>query len=147
MTVAIYIRVSTTRQAEEGFSLAAQQKVLVDYCKQHKYIIHQIYADEGISGKDVQHRDAFKTMLQDAKERKFQAVLVWKLTRFTRSVRDLINTCDELELYNVALMSSSESFDTSTPSGRLMRNLLGVIAQWEREIIAENVVLANSEWE
>mgnify|MGYP000864994629 FL=1 len=45
MTVAIYIRVSTTRQAEEGFSLAAQQKVLVDYCKQHKYIIHQIYAD------------------------------------------------------------------------------------------------------
>jgi len=50
-------------------------------------------------------------------------------------------------LYNVALMSSSESFDTSTPSGRLMRNLLGVIAQWEREIIAENVVLANSEWE
>lgn len=145
MTVAIYIRVSTTRQAEEGFSLAAQQKVLEDYCKQHKYIIHQIYADEGISGKDVQHRDAFKTMLQDAKERKFQAVLVWKLTRFTRSVRDLINTCDELELYNVALMSYSESFDTSTPSGRLMRNLLGVIAQWEREIIAENVVLANSE--
>lgn len=86
MRVAIYIRVSTTRQAEEGFSLAAQQKVLEDYCKQHKYIIHKIYADKGISGKDVQHRDAFRAMLQDAKERKFQAVLVWKLTRFTRSV-------------------------------------------------------------
>lgn len=145
MRIAIYIRVSTTRQAEEGFSLAAQQKTLEEYCKSHNHSIVNIYADEGISAKDIQHREMFKLMLEDAKSKKFDAILVWKLTRFTRSVKDLINVCDELEAYNVALISYSESFDTSTPNGRLMRNLLGVIAQWEREIISENVRFANRE--
>lgn len=112
MRIAIYIRVSTTRQAEEGFSLAAQQKTLEDYCKTHNHSVVNVYADEGISAKDIQHREMFKQML---------------------------------EAYNVALISYSESFDTSTPNGRLMRNLLGVIAQWEREIISENVRFANRE--
>ena len=145
MKVAIYIRVSTTRQAEEGYSLDAQQKTLLSYCKDHQYSVYKVYADEGISGKDITHRPAFKQMITDAQKHLFDAVTVWKLTRFSRSVKDLINTCDILDRHNVALISCSESFDTNTPSGRMMRNLLGVIAQWEREIISENVKLANQE--
>lgn len=145
MRVAIYIRVSTTKQAVEGYSLDAQKKTLCDYCKSHKCQIYKIYADEGISGKDIAHRVAFKQLLSDSEQNLFDAVLVWKLTRFTRSLKDLITVCDKLEKYDVSLVSYSESFDTSTPSGRMMRNLLGVIAQWEREIISENVKLAITE--
>lgn len=145
MIVAVYIRVSTTRQAVEGYSLDAQQKTLLGYCKDHHYSVYKVYADEGISGKDITHRPAFKKMIADAQNHLFDTVLVWKLTRFSRSIKDLINTCDILDKYNISLVSYSEAFDTNTPSGRMMRNLLGVIAQWEREIISENVKLANQE--
>lgn len=145
MTVAIYIRVSTQRQAAEGYSLDAQKKTLEDFCNQHKYNVYKVYTDEGASGKDIQHREAFSQMLADAAEKNFNAVIVWKLTRFTRSIKDLINVCDILERYDVALISCSEAFDTGTPSGRMVRNLLGVIAQWEREVISENIRLANRE--
>lgn len=145
MEVAIYIRVSTQRQAVEGYSLDAQRKTLTEYCYLHKHSIYKIYADEGISGKDVAHREEFKKMLSDAENKKFDLVLVWKLTRFTRSLKDLISTCEKLDKLGIGLVSYSESFDTSTPSGRMMRNLLGVIAQWEREIISENVQAANLE--
>ena len=127
MRVVVYIRVSTARQAKEGFSLDAQKKTLCDYCKLHKYEVYKVYADEGISGKDISHRTAFRQLLSDSKQNLFDVVLVWKLTRFTRSLKDLITTCEFLEDNNISLMSYSESFDTSTPSGRMMRNLLGLL--------------------
>lgn len=145
MRVAIYIRVSTERQANEGFSLDAQRKTLSEYCQQHSYTIYNVYADEGISGKDITHRPAFRALLEDAHQDKFDTVLVWKLTRFTRSLKDLVTACDELEKYNVQLMSYTENIDTSSASGRLIRNMLGVIAQWEREIISENIKVAVAE--
>lgn len=145
MRVAIYIRVSTERQAMEGFSLDAQRKTLLDYCNLHNYTVYRVYADEGISGKDIVHRHAFKTLLEDAKQDLFDTVLVWKMTRFTRSLKDLISACDYLEKYGVTLISYSENIDTTTWTGRLMRNMLGVIAQWEREIIADNIRIAMAE--
>lgn len=145
MRVAIYVRVSTTKQAEEGYSLDAQRKVLSDYCINRKYNIYKVYADEGISGKDMVHRLGLQALLDDAKQNLFDIVLVWKLTRFTRSLKDLITACEYLEKHNISLLSYSESFDTSTSYGRMTRNLLGVIAQWEREIISENIKIAIEE--
>lgn len=141
LRAAIYIRVSTTGQAEEGYSLETQEHLLRDYCKARKILVTEIYADEGISAKDVKHRPEMQRLLHDATQNKFDLVVVWKLTRFTRSLNDLVNTCDLFAKYGVDLISYSESFDCSTPSGKMVRNILGTIAQFEREVIGENVMV------
>lgn len=141
LRVAIYTRVSTAEQAREGYSLDAQEKVLTDFCKLKKYEIVGIYSDEGISGKDIEHRPEMIRLLADAKEKKFDIILVWKLTRFSRRLADLTKTCDDLEKWDVYLVSYSEAFDSKTPAGRMVRSMLGTVAQFEREVIAENVKL------
>ena len=80
-------------------------------------------------------------LLQDAKEKKFDIILVWKLTRFSRSLSNLTAVCEELDKYNVSLVSYSEAFDCTTPAGRMIRNMLGTVAQFEREVISENVAM------
>lgn len=139
--VAIYTRVSTQEQATEGYSLEAQEKVLREYCALKKYQIVDVYSDEGISGKDIDHRPEMKRLLSDAEAQKFNIILVWKLTRFSRRLSDLTRACEDLEKWNVFLVSYSESFDCSTPAGKMIRNMLGTVAQFEREVIAENVKL------
>lgn len=139
--VAIYTRVSTTEQAREGYSLEAQEKVLKEYCALKNYQIVGIYSDEGISGKDIEHRPEMQRLLSDAKIGRFNIILVWKLTRFTRKLSDLTKVCEDLEKWNVFLVSYSESFDCSTPAGKMIRNMLGTVAQFEREVISENVKL------
>ncbi|MEE0858577.1 MAG: recombinase family protein [Acutalibacteraceae bacterium] len=122
-----------------------KKNILSEYCRINKHSIVCAYADEGTSGKDILHRTAFKQLLNDAQARKFDCVLVWKITRLTRSLKDLVFICETLEKFNVSLISYSEAFDANTSSGRMIRNLLGVIAQWEREIISENIKIANIE--
>lgn len=139
---AIYIRVSTREQAKEGYSLDAQQRLLVDFCKAKKYNIYKIYADEGISAKNLKNRPGMMQLLADAKEKKFNIILVWKLTRFARNLSNLTTSCEELDRYGVDLVSYSESFDSSTPAGRMVRNMLGTVAEFEREVDSENTYLA-----
>ncbi len=139
--VAIYIRVSTPEQAKEGYSLPAQEKVLVNFCKQKNYKIYKVYKEMGISAKDISHRPVFNEMLRDALTGKFSAIVVWKLSRFSRNLPDLTAVCEDLFKRNIYLISYSEKFDCTTPTGRLMLNILGTTAQFEREIIGENVAL------
>lgn len=145
MTAAIYIRVSTLDQAREGYSLAAQQRVLTEYCNRMDCNIYQVYADEGISGKDIKHRPAFQQLIKDAQEKRFDTICVWALSRFTRSVADLYHVNEILNQKEVRLISITEGFDTSTPTGRAMMGVIGVFAQMERELTAERVQLAMSE--
>ena len=142
---AIYIRVSSEEQAVEGYSLAAQERVLREYCKQNKYVVYDTYADEGISAKDIKHRPQMIKMLNDSKKDLFDIILVWKLTRFSRNWGELGTICENLIKNDVYLVSASESFDLTTPSGRAMLGMLGVMAQFEREVIAENVCLGLAE--
>ena len=143
--MAIYIRVSTLDQAREGYSLAAQEKTLRDYCKAYHYEIYDLYADEGYSGKDIKHRDGMLRLLADAQERKFDIILVWKLTRFSRRLSDLTKICEDLEANDIYLVSYTEAFDSKTPAGRMLRGVLGTVAQFEREVISENVSLGMAE--
>lgn len=143
--VAIYTRVSTKEQAEEGYSLDAQERLLIDFCAAKRYDIYKIYSDEGISAKDIAHRPQMLQLLADAKEHKFNLILVWKLTRFSRNMADLMNACELLDSLNISLVSYSESFDSSTPAGRMVRSMLGAVAQFEREIIGENVAFGLAE--
>ncbi|OPX46432.1 DNA-invertase hin [Ruminiclostridium hungatei] len=145
MRAAIYTRVSTEEQAREGYSLAAQEKVLRDYCELKNIEVIEVYSDEGISAGTMIKRPDMLRMLSDAREYKFDFILVWKLTRFSRNLKDLLNTCDELERHGVYLQSFSENFDGKTPAGRLMRGVLGLMGQFEREVLSENVILGLTE--
>ena len=139
--VAIYKRVSTREQALEGYSLDAQERVLREYCKARKWHVYDVYADEGISGGTTEKRPSFLKMISDAKEKQFEIILVWKLTRFSRNLADLANVCEGLDKYGISLVSYSEAFDCSTPAGRMVRNMLGTVSQFEREVMAENIAL------
>lgn len=143
--VAIYIRVSTLDQARDGYSLEAQERVLRKWCADNKYEIYDLYADRGISGKDMEHRPDMQRLMRDAREDRFDMVVFWALSRFTRSVPDLYNTMEVFTKHNIDMVSYTESFDTSTPMGRAMVGIVGIFAQLEREITGERIMLALSE--
>ena len=136
--VAIYIRVSTIRQAEEGFSLDAQTSKLISFSQQNDYEIYKIYSDAGKSGKDT-NRPGFQEMMNDMKKGLFNKVLVVKLDRISRSVIDLELMIKEMQSYNVSFESASEKIDTGSAMGMLFIRLLGIFAQFERERITERV--------
>lgn len=141
---ALYTRVSTLDQAREGYSLSAQRAALEEWAVAHGYI-PALYADEGISGKDISHRPAMRQLLADVEAGKIAVVAVWALSRLTRSVPDLYAVWQQLDRYGVGLVSHTESFDTGTPAGRAMLGLLGVFAQMERELTGERVQAAAAE--
>ena len=145
MRVAIYIRVSTLDQALKGYSLDAQRHILEQWAKDHGHEIYAVYEDAGISGKDITHRPALRQLLADAKKGSFDLILIWALSRLTRSVADLYNTWDLLRLHDIDIKSHTEPFDTSTVIGRAMMGILGVFAQMVRELTAERVKAAMSE--
>lgn len=136
---AIYIRVSTLDQAREGYSLEAQEETLRKWCEDHSYEVYDLYADRGISGKDIDHRPDMRRLMHDARERCFDTVVFWALSRFTRSVADLYDTMSKFQQWEVSMVSFTESFDTSTPMGRAMIGIVGVFAQLERELTGERV--------
>lgn len=145
MRVAAYIRVSTLDQAREGYSLAAQHGSLKRWASDHGHTIVDIYEDPGISGKDIAHRPAMVRLLDDVQKDKFDILVVWALSRLTRSVADLYDIWDHLNNHSVSLISYTEGFDTTKPMGRAMMGILGVFAQMEREITAERVIAATME--
>lgn len=136
--VAIYIRVSTKIQAEEGYSLDAQKERLIKMCETNGYIIYKVYADEGKSGKDT-NRPAFQEMMEDMKNGCFDKILVMKLDRISRSVIDLEVMIKDMQKYNVDFESASEKIDTSSSFGMFFVRVLGIFAQFEREKISERV--------
>ncbi len=95
MKVAIYLRVSTEDQVREGYSLEVQEEYLREYAKREQHQVYNMYKDEGISGY-TKERPALIRLLRDAKDNKFGLVIVYKLDRFSRNLRDLLNIVDEL---------------------------------------------------
>ena len=138
MKVSLYLRVSTEDQAKEGYSLEVQREYLESFAKREGFEIFKIYQDDGISGYTTE-RPVLKQLLKDAKQKKFNLVLVYKIDRFSRNLRDLLNLVDELSAYGVGFKSATEPFDTTTSAGKLMFQQLGSFAEFERNRIAERV--------
>lgn len=136
-----YLRVSTAEQAELGYSIDAQENVIRQKCEIEGGELVGIYADKGISGKSMTNRLQLQQMIKDAKEDKFDEVWVWKTNRMARNQYDLLTIVKELEKYDVAFKSCSEAFETSTPAGKLMMNVLASIGEFERQTIVDNVKL------
>lgn len=139
--VAGYLRVSTEEQAEEGYSIQAQEEVIRKACEIQGKEVVKVYADKGISGKSTNDRLALKELMEDSKKGLFDEVMVWKTSRLARNMLDLLQIVNELEKNNVMFRSLSEAFDTTTSQGKLMMNLLGSISEFERTTIIENLRL------
>ena len=131
--VAIYARVSTDKQAVD-----MQLAELQEYLKKREWGIYQEYIDQGYSGGNTK-RPAFGQMMEDARKRKFDVLLVWKLDRLGRSLKDLINTLDELGALGIDFISYENQLDTSTPTGKLVFHVIGAVAEFEKDIIRERV--------
>jgi len=137
METAIYARVSTEEQVQEGFSIRAQQQKLKEYANVKDWSVYDIYLDEGISGKNITGRPAISRMIADIKAGHVKNVLVFKIDRLTRSTADLVYLIDLFKERDCAFNSLMESIDTSTASGRMFIKIIGIFAEFERENIAE----------
>ncbi|MDR7871337.1 MAG: recombinase family protein [Tissierellaceae bacterium] len=137
--VALYARVSTAEQAEDGYSIQAQEEQVKKYCEMYGKELIKVYADKGISGKSTKDRLALMELLEDCKRGVFDELVVWKTSRLARNVLDLSQIVDTLERNNIVFKSLSEPYDTGTPQGKLMMNMLASFAEFERTTIIENL--------
>ena len=141
--IALYIRVSTDRQAEEGYSIEAQKERLAAYVTSvgDKNSLTEFYVDDGHSGASLE-RPEMTRLIEDVKSGKVRSVMVYKLDRLSRSQKDTLYLIEDVFLpHNVDFVSIQESFNTATPFGRAVVGILSVFAQLERENIFERTRL------
>jgi len=141
VSTGIYVRVSTEEQVREGYSIRAQKEKLRIYASLKEWEIYGIYADEGISAKDIEGRPAIKRLIADISNGKVNNVLVYKIDRLTRSTKNLIELIDLFNQNQCAFNSLNESIDTSSATGRMFLKIVGIFAEFERENLIERVKL------
>jgi DNA invertase Pin-like site-specific DNA recombinase len=115
-----------------------QLNELREYSARRGWQVTDEYVDEGISG-SKESRPALNRLMADAQQRKVDAVVVWKIDRFGRSLKHLVNALADLDAYGVAFISLCDNLDLTTPSGRLMFQIIGAMAEFERALIQERV--------
>lgn len=140
LTVA-YLRVSTDKQADRGVSLDAQRAKVLAYAELYDLELVDVVVDAGLSASNLE-RPGLQHALSTLKRGKADALLVVKLDRLTRSVRDLADLVDAYFSKRSALLSVSEQIDTRSAAGRLVLNVLSSVGQWEREAIGERTSAA-----
>jgi site-specific DNA recombinase len=140
MKAAIYTRVSTEEQAKEGYSIESQKDFIISFIKSQGWEFYEFYIDDGYSAKDLK-RPAIQRLIEDAKAKKFDVVVFYKLDRLVRSVGDLDKLLKLFDKHNIGIRSVTEPFDTTTAMGRFLITLVAAIAQWERETISERVII------
>ena len=140
MNVALYIRVSSDEQARHGLSLPEQRATLLNYAKENKYTVVDIYADEGFTASKQPHRrKEFQRMLRDCRAGLIEKIVFLKLDRWFRSVRDYYRTQDVLDECNVTWECVLEDYDTTTRAGKLNLNIRLAIAEDEAANASERV--------
>jgi len=131
--VAIYARVSTSEQSTDSQLLDLRR-----YVRERGWHLYREYTDNGVSGtKDS--RPALNELMNDAKKRRFDVVLVWRFDRFARSTKHLILALEEFKNLGIDFVSYQENIDTSSPLGSAIFTIISAVAQLERDIIAERV--------
>jgi len=150
--IALYARVSTSKCEKcgkrcsdhpaldhdyKGQDAEVQLRELREYAAAREWIITEVYTDTVSGSKDS--RPGLNRLMADAQRRRFDAVLVWKLDRFGRSLRHLVNALAEFEALGLSFISLRDNLDLGTPSGRLMFQIIGAMAEFERSLIQERV--------
>lgn len=136
LVVVGYVRVSTDQQADGGVSLDAQREKLAAYATAMDLVLSEVFEDAGASAKSLD-RAGLRQALSALDRGDASGLLISKLDRLTRSVRDLGDLVERYFASTCALLSVSDSIDTRTAGGRLVLNVLTSVAQWEREAIGE----------
>ena len=133
--IAIYARVSTSNGQDPETQLLA----LREYARARKLEVFNEYVDV-ISGSEGS-RPALNQLMVDAKRRRIDAVVVWKFDRFARSTTHLVTALETFQALGVDFISLRESIDTSTPMGKMVFTIIGAVAELERSLIRERVIL------
>ena len=134
LRVALYARVSTLN----GQHPEMQLNELREFASRREWSVIGEYVDEGVSG-SKESRPALNRLMADAHRRRFDAVLVWKIDRFGRSLKHLVNAPADLDAYEVAFISLRDNLDLTTPTGRLMFQVIGAMAEFELSLTKERV--------
>ena len=133
--VVIYTRVSTDKQTVEN-----QVKELTEYCKRCNFEIVKIYRDEGISGtKGRDERSGLDEMMKDAVHHKFDMLLCYSICRLSRYLKELITIMNTLNELKIDMFFSVQSIDTTTSAGKMIFNIFGSLAEFERELLRERI--------
>jgi DNA invertase Pin-like site-specific DNA recombinase len=133
--VAIYARCSTL---DKGQDPELQLSPLREYCQRRGFTIAGEYVDNGISG-TKERRPQLDRLLEAARKRQIDMIIVWKLDRFGRSLKQLVNALEELSSLGIGFISYQDNLDLTTAQGRLMFHIIGAMAEFERELIRERV--------
>ncbi len=139
MGTALYMRVSTEMQEEDGVSLETQDDTLNAYCNFKKFTDIEEYIDVG-SARNTKRKD-FQRLMKDIRRGRIKRVIILRLDRLTRSIVDLNKLLKILNRYGCELHSATENIDTATATGRMVMNLIATFAQWESETISERVTI------
>jgi len=131
--VAIYVRVSTKDQ-----SVDMQLNDLERYSKERGLSVFNVYSDNGVSG-TKESRPALSELMNDARKRRFDIVLVWRFDRFARSTKHLVTALYEFRNLGIDFISYQENIDTSSPLGEAIFTIISAMSKLERDIIAERV--------
>lgn len=138
MKASLYIRVSTTHQIDKD-SLPFQREELINYAKYALGIDDfEVFEDAGFSGKNTD-RPKYQEMMSRIRNKEFSHLLVWKIDRISRNLKDFTEMYEELKSYNVTFVSKNEQFDTSSAMGEAMLKIILVFAELERKLTAERV--------
>ncbi len=140
MKAAIYTRVSTDGQAEIEFNSCETQEIKIRsfISSQNDIEVYKVYSDPGYTGANTD-RPALQELIGDVQSGKINTVMSYKIDRLTRSPKDFYQLIEIFEQHGVSFISVTERFDTSTPSGRLLRNIMLTFGQFERELISERI--------
>lgn len=136
MKVFGYARVSTEEQVKSG-SLDQQKDMIRRYCESRGYELVHLFTDAGVSA--LSHRPEWEELMRRLEAGEVEAIVVTKLDRWGRSVKDLVTSIDQLHRWGVNFISIGDSIDTSTPNGRLLFHVLSAFAEFEREVIRERL--------
>ena len=136
--VAIYTRVSSQMQVEEGFSLEAQLRACRKFAEERGWNIVAEYEEPGVSGKDS-NRPTFRRMIREAQGGHFDVILTHKLDRFSRSILDVLTYLRDLNEFFVYYSWSTENFDFSTPMGKMQLHIMAALAQWYLDNLSQEI--------
>lgn len=139
--VGVYVRVSTEEQAKEGISIDAQIERCKAFCKARNWNVFKIYTDAGYSAGSLK-RPALKDLINDINNKKFNILLVYKIDRFSRNLKDLISVLEDLKSKDINFTSVTEQIDTTNAMGKAFFQIIGVFAELERGMVKERVELA-----
>ncbi len=146
MNAGLYVRVSTEKQALEGYSVPAQKANLSKFTKSQGWHIFDVYADEGISGKNIENRPEVKRLINDIKNKKIDVVVLYKFDRLTRDSRDTEDIIELIQQFDIQVFTLSGGVvDVSSATGRFTVRINGAVAQLEREQTIERVKVAFEE--